>query len=54
MGASLPPDQVAAFDSALEALLAREFPGDALEIPHRVFVVLARPPAPAMTSAWMP
>jgi SAM-dependent methyltransferase len=45
VGASLSSAAVAAFDTALDALLARDFPGARLVIPHRVFVVLARPPA---------
>jgi len=47
VGASLPPAAVEAFDAELAVLLARDFPGASLSIPHRVFVVLALPPAPA-------
>jgi len=42
VGASLPPDRVRAFDAAHARLLAEAFPGEAVEVPHRVFVVLAR------------
>lgn len=38
VGASLPPERVAAFDRDLADLLARRFPGDRLAVPHRVFV----------------
>jgi ribosomal protein S18 acetylase RimI-like enzyme len=44
VGGTLPPDQVKEFDQALELLLATRYPGDLLQIPHRVFAVLARPP----------
>lgn len=44
VGASLPPDRVAAFDAALAELLAARFPGEVLAVPHRVFAVLARAP----------
>jgi len=44
VGASLAPPAVAVFDAELAALLARAFPGEKLEVPHRVFAVLARPP----------
>jgi len=47
VGATLPPEQVAAFDRALAALLAERFPGATLIVLHRVFAVLARAPAPA-------
>lgn len=42
VGASLAPDQVECFDHELRALLAREFPGEVLAVPHRVFAVVAR------------
>jgi SAM-dependent methyltransferase len=45
VGATLPPEQVAAFDAALAALLAERFPGATLAVPHRVFAVIARAPA---------
>jgi hypothetical protein len=37
-------EQVAEFDKALAELLASRFPGAILQVPHRVFVVLARAP----------
>ena len=37
-------EQVEEFDCALEKLLSSRFPGEELEIPHRIFVVMARPP----------
>jgi len=45
VGASLPPDGVAAFDAELAAILRERFPGDRLAIPHRVFTLIAHPPA---------
>ena len=42
VGASLPPDKVQEFDQALAHLLATRFPGEMLEVPHRVFAVIAR------------
>ncbi len=45
VGASLSPDQVAAFDGELADLLAREFPVEPLSIPHRVWVAYGRKPA---------
>jgi SAM-dependent methyltransferase len=44
VGASLPPERVAAFDRALAELMAERFPGAELRVPHRVFAVTARPP----------
>ncbi len=44
IGGSLPEARVAAFDSALAALLAAEFPNQPLQIPHRVFAMTARRP----------
>ena len=45
VGATLAPEQVAAFDRELAALLAERFPGETLGVPHRVFAVFAtRPP----------
>ncbi|MDH5605498.1 MAG: class I SAM-dependent methyltransferase [Anaerolineae bacterium] len=41
VGASLSPEKVAAFDRDLAALLAENFPGDRLAVPHRVFAVIA-------------
>ena len=46
IGATLPPDQVTAFDTALATLLAERFPGARLAVPHRVFAVIALAPAP--------
>jgi len=42
IGASLPPDAVAAFDRAHAALLQERFPGDPLQVPHRISAILAR------------
>lgn len=42
VGATLSPAEVDAFDGELEALLARDFPGPVLAVPHRVFVVCGR------------
>jgi SAM-dependent methyltransferase len=44
IGASLPPEKVAAFDAALGALLAADFPSDPLSVPHLVFALIARRP----------
>jgi SAM-dependent methyltransferase len=43
VGASLPPERVAAFDAAHAALLRERFPGDPLAVPHRVFAAVGRP-----------
>jgi SAM-dependent methyltransferase len=45
IGASLSPERVAAFDSALDAALAEKFPEEPLEMPHRVFALVGRRPA---------
>lgn len=42
VGASLEPSKVQAFDAALARILEESFPGDLLQVPHRVFAVLAR------------
>ena len=42
VGASLPPGKVQEFDQALAHLLATRFPGEMLEVSHRVFAVIAR------------
>lgn len=42
--ASLNVDEVRAFDERLAAMLARDFPGDPLLAPHRVWWVLGRRP----------
>ena len=44
VGGSLAPDAVAAFDRALAALLAAEFPEQPLQVPHRCFAMTARRP----------
>ncbi len=44
VGGSLPAEAVSDFDAALAARLARDFPGDPLQIPHRVFALVARAP----------
>lgn len=44
IGASLPPAAVEAFDAEHAAMLATDFPGDILQIPHRVFAVLGQSP----------
>ncbi|HYE78930.1 MAG TPA: class I SAM-dependent methyltransferase [bacterium] len=43
VGASLPADEVARFDTEYAALLAGRFPEDPLTIPHRCFVLVAEP-----------
>lgn len=40
VSASLSPKEVTAFDAELAALLAKDFPGEQLEIPHRVFAIV--------------
>jgi SAM-dependent methyltransferase len=44
VGGSMTPEQVGDFDEELAELLASHFPGAVLQVPHRVFVVLARAP----------
>ncbi|MFQ5514915.1 MAG: class I SAM-dependent methyltransferase [Myxococcota bacterium] len=44
VAASLPEERVAIFDRDLERLLHERFPGEVLQIPHRVFAIVARPP----------
>ena len=44
VSASLSPDQVQAFDEALAQLLAAQYPSPMLQVPHRVFAVIARGP----------
>jgi SAM-dependent methyltransferase len=41
VGASLAPDEVEAFDAEHAQLLEGSFPGDLLQIPHRVFTIIA-------------
>jgi SAM-dependent methyltransferase len=45
VGASMSARRVAAFDRALDRLLATRFPEEALVVPHRLFAVIARRPA---------
>jgi len=45
ISASLPPDRVEAFDRDLAAAIAERFPGRSVSVHHRVFSLLARPPA---------
>jgi SAM-dependent methyltransferase len=47
VGGSLAPEAVADFDAALGALLAAEFPGGPLQIPHRCFAMIATAPGNA-------
>jgi hypothetical protein len=44
IAASLPPEQVTRFDSALQTLLHEHFPADPLSVHHRVFAVVCRTP----------
>ena len=44
VGASLPPERVEAFDQGLTSLLQHMHPDPILQIEHRVFAVVARPP----------
>lgn len=44
VGASLSAAAVARFDDELKAVLAEQFPETLLEVPHRVFAVVARHP----------
>jgi SAM-dependent methyltransferase len=45
VGASLPEREVANFDDALGRVLAERFPDEPLEVPHRVWALIARAPA---------
>jgi len=47
VGGSLAPEAVAAFDRALAVLLAAEFPGEPLRVPHRCFALTAIAPGTA-------
>lgn len=47
VGGTLAPEAVATFDAALGRMLGERFAAPLLEIPHRVFAVVARPPAQA-------
>lgn len=42
VAASLPPHAVEVFDENLASLLRRDFPGDVLAVPHRVWAVIAK------------
>jgi hypothetical protein len=42
VGASLGAEQVAVFDNELAALLRENFPVEILQVPHRVFTVIAK------------
>jgi len=44
VGASMTAEQVEKFDKELAEMLASRFPGDILQVPHRVFTVIARAP----------
>jgi SAM-dependent methyltransferase len=44
VAASLPPDGVRRFDAALAALLAGDFPAEPLQVPHRIWAMIARAP----------
>ncbi len=46
VAASLPHDQVIRLDGALDSLLRQHFAADPLEVPHRVFALIARTPQP--------
>lgn len=45
VGASLPADAVQTFSDSHRALLARDFPDDPLQVPHRVFAVTGKSPS---------
>ena len=44
VGASLPPEEVAAFDRELQAQLAEKYPQEPLAVLHRVFAAIASAP----------
>lgn len=44
VAASLPPAQVAKFDTDLDHLLKQQFPDEPLDAPHRVFAVVCQAP----------
>jgi SAM-dependent methyltransferase len=44
VGASLSPEQITAFDRELADILSTRFPGDVLQVYHRVWAVLATKP----------
>ncbi|MES1152296.1 MAG: hypothetical protein ABUL54_10400, partial [Dongia sp.] len=44
VSANLAPDAVAAFDAEHAAMLARDFPADPLQVPHRIVAAWGRKP----------
>ncbi|WP_030192329.1 class I SAM-dependent methyltransferase [Streptomyces sp. NRRL S-87] len=46
VGASLPPEEVAAFSAELTGILRDRFPGDVLQVPHRAWSAVAVAPVP--------
>ena len=44
VGASLPPEEVVAFDRELQTLLAEKFPQEPLTVLHRVFAAIGKTP----------
>jgi len=44
VGATLLPERVEAFDRELGEILARRFPDDPLEVPHRLWALVCRAP----------
>jgi SAM-dependent methyltransferase len=44
VGASLSPEQVMIFDAELAVLLSERFPEPIVQVPHRVYAVIAQPP----------
>lgn len=49
VGGSLPEDKVRAFDKSLAGLLEAHYPGNLLDVAHRVFALVARAPEKADT-----
>jgi SAM-dependent methyltransferase len=47
VGGSLPDDIVRAFDDALARVLTSRYADDPIQVPHRVFALIARPPKSA-------
>jgi len=45
VGGSLPPEKVAAFDRDLAAMMAQDFPGERLLMPHRCWGLVCRRPS---------
>ena len=45
VGGSLSPEEVGVFDASLAGILADQFPEDPMIVPHRVFALIAHPPA---------